>query len=145
MEDGLSLLDRHMVFGYVGGCFPQVEGGLLFSCIGWIEGEISVIRGPLLSGICHAPCTVGGYKQRDWWGNGMGFGTSGALSPRGMVTDVWIDGVVMRDGDVREQTPIQSGTSERGLLGSSGAHHHLQSLAWAGEDQSGGRDRKRKG
>lgn len=56
-------------------------------------------------------------------------GQSGALSLQGWSQQHGIDGVVMRDGDVREQTPIQSGTSKRGLLGNFGAHHHL---LWAG-------------
>lgn len=48
-----------------------------------------------------------------------------------------IDGVVVRDGDVKEQTPIQSGTSKRGLLGNCGAHHHLRSLGWFVEEKLG--------
>lgn len=45
--------------------------------------------------------------------------------------------VVMRDGDVREQTPIQGKTSKGDLLGNSRAHHHLHSLAWEGEEKLG--------
>lgn len=41
-------------------------------------------------------------------------GQSGALSLWGTVSQTHgIDGVVMRDGDVREQTPIESGSSQR--------------------------------
>lgn len=58
-------------------------------------------------------------------------GQSGALSLQGWLQKHGIDGVVMRDGDVREQTSIQSGTSKRGLLGNSGPHHHPCSLGWA--------------
>lgn len=39
--------------------------------------------------------------------------------------------MVMRDGDVREQTPIQSVTSKGGLLGTLGALQHHRSLCWA--------------
>lgn len=54
--------------------------------------------------------------------------------------------MVMRDRDVREQTPIQSGTSKGGLLGKLGAHHHLRSLCWAvAERLGGGRREKRRG
>lgn len=50
----------------------------------------------------------------------------------------------MRDGDVREQTPIQSGTSKRGLLGNSGAHHHLRSPALgSGGEIKGGKNREK--
>lgn len=64
---------------------------------------------------------------------GWVLGQSKALSLQGWLQGHGIDGVVMRDRDVREQTPIQSGTSKRGLLGNSGAHHHSRFLAWTGE------------
>lgn len=76
---------------------------------------------------------------------GWVLGQSGALSLQGWLQRHGIDGVVMRDGDVREQTPIQSGTSKRGLLGNSGAHHQLHSLAWAGEEKVGEGRIKKKG
>lgn len=54
--------------------------------------------------------------------------------------------MVMRDRDVREQTPIQSGTSKGGLLRKLGAHHHLSSLCWAVVERlGGGRTEKRRG
>lgn len=54
--------------------------------------------------------------------------------------------MVMRDRDVREQTPIQSGTSKGGLLGMLGAYHHLRSLCWAVVERlGGGRTEKRRG
>lgn len=58
-----------------------------------------------------------------WWASGH----SGALSLQGWLQKHGIDGVVMRDGDVREQTAIQSGTSKRGLLGPI-----ITSAYWAG-------------
>lgn len=80
----------------------------------------------------------GGLWGRETTGEvGWALGQSGALSLQGWLQRHGIDGVVMRDGDVREQTPIQSGTSKRGLLGNSGAHHHLCSLGRAREESLG--------
>lgn len=45
-----------------------------------------------------------------------------------------IDEVVMRDWDVREQTPIQSETRKRRLVANSVAHH-LYSLPWTKEKE----------
>lgn len=75
-----------------------------------------------------------------WWV----LGHTGALSPQGWLQKHGIDGVVMRDWDVRKQTPIQSGTSTRGLLGNPGTHHRLCSLGWGGEIVRG-KNRKKKG
>lgn len=72
-------------------------------------------------------------------------GHSGALSLQGWLQGHGIDGVVMRDGDVREQTPIQSGTSKGGLLGKLGAHHHLHSVLGCGGKTVGEKDREKKG
>ena len=77
---------------------------------------------------------------------GWVLGQSGALSLRGWSRRHGIDGVVMRDGDVREQTPIQGGTCTRGLLGNSGANHYLRSLAGGKEEKLGeGRIEKKRG
>lgn len=62
---------------------------------------------------------------------GWVLGQSGALSLRGWSHRHRIDGVVMKDEDVREQTRIESGTNKRGLVRNLGAHHHLHSLACA--------------
>lgn len=64
-----------------------------------------------------------GTTREVWWV----LGHSGALSLQGWLQKHGIDGVVMRDGDVKEQTPIQSGTSKRGLLGPI-----ITSTPWAG-------------
>lgn len=57
----------------------------------------------MLSGSCHAPCTVGGYEAGGLSGEvGWALGQSGALSLRGWSQRHGIDGVVMRDGDVRK-------------------------------------------
>lgn len=75
-----------------------------------------------------------------WWV----LGHSGALSLQGWLQKHGIDGVVMRDRDVRKQTPIQRGTSKGGLLGNSGAHHHLPSPESWGGVIGRGKNRKKK-
>lgn len=71
-------------------------------------------------------------------------GQSGALSLQGWSQRHGIDGVVMRDEDVKEQTPIESGTSKGDLLGNAGPHHHLRPLVWAGEEKLGEGENKEK-
>ncbi len=98
-------------------------------------------------GLC---CLAAVTPHAQWglWGRrttgevGWDLGQSGALSLQGWLKRNGIDGVVMRDWDVREQTPIQSGTSKRGLLGNSGAHHHLGSLDWRAKT-GGGKNREK--
>lgn len=68
----------------------------------------------------------------------VNLGQSGALSLLGWSQSRGIDGVVMRDGDVREQTPFQGCVpSSWGQLEKCVDNHHLCSLTWILEGDPG--------
>ena len=75
----------------------------------------------------------------------MGLGQSGALSLQGCSQGHGIDGVVLKDEDVREQTSIESGTSKRGLLGNLEAHHRLHLGLGEGGETGGGKSTEKGG
>lgn len=142
-------MDRHVVFGYFGGMLPS-WGHWCFKAVGdrmrlWLK--FLSFRGLCCQVAVTPHAQWGAMRQGDLVGKWGGLWDK--VEPclcgdghRGTGLMGWWWETEMSG----KQTPIQSETSKRGLMGNYGAHHHLRSLAWVGEEELGeGRKEKRGG
>ncbi len=90
LGDGLSLLDRCVVFGYVGGCRCFKEW--CFDALGdrgrlWLK--FLSFRGLCCQVAVMPHAQWGAMRQGYYWGSGVGFGTKWSPVSAGMVTEAW--------------------------------------------------------